>query len=586
MNSPLFAQRRSLVALALASMVAVSTSRADVLLVENAESGAANVLDNTAASYDLIQSDVVAEGSHAFHLANPQFQDNWFSINEPLSIQADSKLFFLSRLGFAASGQIAKVQMSTNGGATWPTTLYSQTGTSTGSSPVEGAFSLKTVDLAPYAGQSAMFRFYLDYVPGGLAFTDVNHPVGWYLDNIQVADQFQKQQYSIGNPSADAQQYLEYVNRARADAIVEANRLMNETDPDVTSAYSFFGIEPQDIVDQFTASVASGLIEQTTQPLSFNEKLLTAAQLHTQDMFDNQFQGHDSSGNPPAPLTPFGSLDDRLEAVGYSGGAGENVYSHASSAREGHAGFDVDWGDVSNPSDPAYNPAFVGQGMQNPAGHRRNLHHGAFKEIGIGVLNGTNGSVGPQLVTQDFGDPGAATFITGVVYQDVNNNSFYDVGEGRSGVRIDVEGSAYFAISAESGGYSVPVDGQYTVRFQGGGFESFTATAKITGGLNYKVDYLTANMVAYAADFDNDSDVDADDLSKWVAGFGVNALGDADDDGDSDGADFLIWQQQLGLGAAASVPAAAVPEPAAATLLLWAMALVRRCRSWRDCRTA
>ena len=43
-------------------------------------------------------------------------------------------------------------------------------------------------------------------------------------------------------------------------------------------------------------------------------------------------------------------------------------------------------------------------------------------------------------MTQDFGNPGAATFITGVVYQDLNGNSFYDIGEGRSNVRVDESG--------------------------------------------------------------------------------------------------------------------------------------------------
>ena len=50
------------------------------------------------------------------------------------------------------------------------------------------------------------------------------------------------------------------------------------------------------------------------------------------------------------------------------------------------------------------------------------------------------------------------------------------------------------------------------------------------------------------ADFDDDGDVDGDDLAQWRGDFGVNALSDADNDGDSDGADFLAWQRQLGSG--------------------------------------
>jgi hypothetical protein len=74
-------------------------------------------------------------------------------------------------------------------------------------------------------------------------------------------------------------------------------------------------------------------------------------------------------------------------------------------------------------------------------------------------------------------------------------------------------------------------------------------------------------LPAVTADFDEDGDVDSDDLAQWQDDFGVNALSDADNDGDSDGADFLAWQQQLGGGPA--IPASeAVPEPGGLMLLL------------------
>ncbi len=75
-------------------------------------------------------------------------------------------------------------------------------------------------------------------------------------------------------------------------------------------------------------------------------------------------------------------------------------------------------------------------------------------------------------MTQDLGNHGTVRYVTGVVYQDLNSNNFYDIGEGRSGVRIDVDGSGYFALSTASGGYAVPVnaDGTYNVTFSGGSF--------------------------------------------------------------------------------------------------------------------
>jgi hypothetical protein len=300
-------------------------------------------------------------------------------------------------------------------------------------------------------------------------------------------------------------------------------------------------------------------------------------------MYNFQFQGHDSSSNPPSPLVPFGDTGDRLDAVGYDWQQyAENVYSYADSPREGHAAFNVDWGDEFHAGD-FYNPAFDGQGMQNEAGHRINIHNRELKEVGIGVVNGTNGDVGPQLVTQDFASPGGlATFVTGVVYQDLNGNQFYDLGEGRSGVRVDVAGSAFFALSTASGGYSVPVigDGVHNISFTGGGYANFSTTATVTGGANVKVDYRVVPGVNYASDFNDDFKVDAADLSQWRGDFGVDNGSDANGDGRSDGRDFLTWQREFGSGVTS---AATVPEPASwllAALAAIAIRADRRTTHW------
>lgn len=77
---------------------------------------------------------------------------------------------------------------------------------------------------------------------------------------------------------------------------------------------------------------------------------------------------------------------------------------------------------------------------------------------------------------------------------------------------------------------------------------------------------------AYSADFDQDGDVDGDDLTAWQGAYGAGNGADADGDGDSDGVDYLEWQRQFGSGlSAASV---AVPEPGGLCLLALAACCV------------
>lgn len=76
------------------------------------------------------------------------------------------------------------------------------------------------------------------------------------------------------------------------------------------------------------------------------------------------------------------------------------------------------------------------------------------------------------------------------------------------------------------------------------------------------------------ADFDNDGDVDNDDLVALQSNFGVaggagRAQGDTDGDFDVDGADFIRWQQQYTDSGATS--AVAVPEPQSLSLLAFAV---------------
>ncbi|NBD37289.1 MAG: hypothetical protein GVY10_01815 [Verrucomicrobia bacterium] len=292
--------------------------------------------------------------------------------------------------------------------------------------------------------------------------------------------------YPIGQPTPEEQLFVELINRARADAVAEAQRLKNTDDPDVLRAIHQLGVDLDEMINQFAT------LEQTVPPLAINSQLTQMARLHSEDMLANVFQGHVSSGNPPAPFSPGDTIGERATAVGYPWTRlRENVFAYSFSVWFGHAGFQIDWGDEEK------DPDGVEFGMQVPPGHRETIHSPNVREIGVGVVLGTNSNggdpVGPMLVTQDFGTQGGDTpFITGVAYLDVDGDHFYDMGEGLGGIEVQVNGATQYAITASSGGYAVPVpgNGSYDLTFSGPNFTSFMETVTVSDNENVKLDLV------------------------------------------------------------------------------------------------
>jgi len=76
--------------------------------------------------------------------------------------------------------------------------------------------------------------------------------------------------YSIGSPTDEEQLYLEYVNRARANPPAEGLILATTTDPNVLSAYAYFGVDTNLMQSQFDAIAAA-------PPVAMNAELMAAA---------------------------------------------------------------------------------------------------------------------------------------------------------------------------------------------------------------------------------------------------------------------------------------------------------------------
>lgn len=288
--------------------------------------------------------------------------------------------------------------------------------------------------------------------------------------------------WDIGAMSDEEQLYLELVNRARANPRAEGDWLVDTGDKDILSNLSFFNVDLNRVLND----PEYGFYQlKAVQPLAPNAKLNQAARKHAQDMFDNTFQAHVGSDDSTA--------GDRIASVGYNWGAySENVFAQADSVVHGHAGFQIDWG-------------FGPGGIQNPPGHRIQIHNGNYREFGVGVVSGnkrnafpeSNDSkyrdVGPQVVSQLVArEMVEGPFITGVAYYDFNRNAFYDLGEGLGGITVNVPGSLYHAVTISSGGYAIPVDadGNYPVSMGRTGLPSQSATVTISGGANVKMDYV------------------------------------------------------------------------------------------------
>lgn len=94
-----------------------------------------------------------------------------------------------------------------------------------------------------------------------------------------------------------------------------------------------------------------------------------------------------------------------------------------------------------------------------------------------------------SMLTQNFSRSGSNYFLTGVIYDDKNNNEFYDVGEGLSGINITTKGKTYPVFN--SGAYSIPVvNGSYELSITGDTLDGPVYYSVQIANQNRKLDVL------------------------------------------------------------------------------------------------
>jgi uncharacterized protein YkwD len=280
------------------------------------------------------------------------------------------------------------------------------------------------------------------------------------------------------DPSAQAQELLEHVNRMRMNPQAEWPILftslspLRARDPDANLAV-------QGLNDPTTALVnAEWPRLQPAAPLAWNASLSAAATAHSQLIIQFDTQSHQLPGEA--------SLVDRTRAAGYAGysAIGENVFAFSKSAFNAHSAFAIDWG-VPN------------------RGHRTMIMDPAFREFGAGMVADASPAttVGPLVVTQNFGSRFAdgGPFLVGVVYRDANANLRYDAGEGLGGATVQIvgPGGTFTTTTMTAGGYQLQVpQGTYTITATGGGLaQAQQAVGVQVAAANVKVDFKASAAV-------------------------------------------------------------------------------------------
>jgi len=264
---------------------------------------------------------------------------------------------------------------------------------------------------------------------------------------------------------------LELVNQARMNPQAAAAEYTTNLTPDVQATLNYYNVNLSAVQQAIANSAPKA-------PLAWNPDLAAAAQSHTQDMVNNNFQSHTGTDGSTA--------DQRMQQSGYTNATtnGENAFAYATSVDEAMEAFLIDWGVPDS-------------------GHRRNLLQAnvssanAFTDTGIGIAPANpNSKVGPLVITQDFGSQSNnPAQLVGVVYSDPNHTGMYQLNSGQGNVQIDatnlLTGQTTSVQTWATGGYQIPLaPGKYQVTASLNDTVIQTTQVNI-GSENVEQDFLT-----------------------------------------------------------------------------------------------
>ena len=249
------------------------------------------------------------------------------------------------------------------------------------------------------------------------------------------------------HPSGPEEEMVWLMNRARANPTQEGLWLASSSDPDIADSRSYFSVNLTVLRNEFASYSAK-------PPAAYDRRLYEAAKVHSDDLIARDAQDHNNQ-----------SARVLAEGYDYRNFRG-SVFSYADNALNAHAGFNIDWGHGAN-------------GMQDSRGHRKAIMSldGDYSNVGIAIVTDSNSgnSVGPEVVTANYCRPDTSAanhydrFIVGTVWRDADGDDQYDSGEGKSGVTVMPDNGTFYAITANSGSFAIPITqvGTYQLTFTG-----------------------------------------------------------------------------------------------------------------------
>jgi len=261
-------------------------------------------------------------------------------------------------------------------------------------------------------------------------------------------------------PLAEEIYFLELINRTRANPNAEAQ---------------IYGI---DLNEGISASDAISSLPK--QPIAFNLNLYRAALFHSEDMIAQDYFDHYTYLTNDSPA-------DRASAQGYNHWSGENIAINMSTGI-----LDI----TQDTSEYHHEILFVDKNYPN-RGHRVNIMTPSHAEAGVAFAHGDYEQY-PNAVasTSDFGSGEESTYICGVIYDDKNGNSFYDVGEGIPYATLTIVETGQSVNAFSAGAYSIGVfsPGTFNVEAYLCEYNSyFTKTVTISSD-NVKLDFLLSDF--------------------------------------------------------------------------------------------